>query len=35
MSELTEHEKQYITHILDSYMKGTYGNFKITVERIK
>jgi hypothetical protein len=34
LSELTDAEKTYITDIFDSYMKGKWGSFRITVERI-
>lgn len=35
LSTMTDAEKQYITNLLNSTMDGTFGNFRITVERIQ
>jgi len=33
-SSMSETERQYISNIMDSSFQGTWGNFRITVERI-
>jgi len=34
-SSMTETDKQYISNIMNSRFEGTWGNFRITVERIE